>query len=189
MANAKHPGKKLIIFGKVIFFLTLILMTSAGVMAGEVVFHDDELFFIGGLIGFAAGFIIGWLNSILLIAFGELVENSTIIREHITGMSAPAGGYLPEPDYDNPPEPPQRQPAPARRKKQQKPAAGSYMHDLQTVPAVPPVSSPASYAKDIDTAPALPQTPPPQQQMMCPICRNIVAADAAFCKHCGTRFG
>ena len=33
------------------------------------------------LIGLAIGLVVGWLISIILVAFGELVENSTMIRE------------------------------------------------------------------------------------------------------------
>lgn len=84
----ENPGGKVKSIGYVIFVITVIisiliaifLLSSSG---GRLLF----LSFIVVIIGIFAG----WLSSILLVAFGELVESSTIIREYLRTSIFPSG--------------------------------------------------------------------------------------------------
>lgn len=92
MAISEHPGKKVIKLGKVILLLNVIVFSIAGIAFGALITHGkNESAIIGcTILGLAVGYIIGWLLSIILVAFGELVENSTLIRETLS-----SGGRLP----------------------------------------------------------------------------------------------
>lgn len=86
----ENPGGKVKSIGYVIFVITVIisiliaifLLLSSG---GRLLFLF--LSFIVVIIGIFAG----WLSSILLVAFGELVESSTIIREYLRTSIFPSG--------------------------------------------------------------------------------------------------
>ena len=75
----KHPGKSLKGFGIAIFFVIIVGGFLGGAIFGDPIGHSEDYAFFGLIIGF----FLGWLLSIILIAFGELVENSTTIREHM----------------------------------------------------------------------------------------------------------
>lgn len=85
MAISEHPGKKVITLGKAILVINVIVFTTAGGLLGMHIDRSNtgQGFGIGGFIGLGVGYIIGWLSSIILVAFGELVENSTVIREKL----------------------------------------------------------------------------------------------------------
>ena len=70
----KNPGGSLKTYGKVVFFIFAIAAVIGGIMmfAGAMV--------LGGIVLIAAGIFVAYLLSIFVIAFGELVENSTMIR-------------------------------------------------------------------------------------------------------------
>ena len=72
-----HPGKQLKDFGVFIFLIMVIAATIIGYLIGAPADHG----LIGAGIGAVIGITIGWLSTIVLIAFGELVENTTRIRE------------------------------------------------------------------------------------------------------------
>ncbi len=78
----QHPGRQLKTLGMVIFSMSMISMSlGGGFLASGFTKGDGLAIFLGAVIGLFIGMFIGWLNSILLIALGELVENTTVIRE------------------------------------------------------------------------------------------------------------
>ena len=73
----ENAGEKLKFLAKIIFALTVIV----GVISGYLFFNA---IIPGLIIGVFIGGIFGWLNSILLYAFGELCANVKSINEAIT---------------------------------------------------------------------------------------------------------
>lgn len=76
-----HPGQQLILFSKVAFFVIVIGCTAGGAAIGYGVEHDDDYTILGAIIGLVAGFIIAWFTTIILRSFGEMTENTTLMRE------------------------------------------------------------------------------------------------------------
>ncbi|MBQ3939566.1 MAG: zinc ribbon domain-containing protein [Oscillospiraceae bacterium] len=84
MAFSEHPGKKVVKIGEWILVLNTLAGVGFGYLIGDRldrVSREDFFTGVGILIGLGVGFVIGWLLSIMIVAFGELVENSTRIRE------------------------------------------------------------------------------------------------------------
>jgi len=73
----ENAGEKMKFLAKIIFALTFIV----GVISGYLLVKSIIL---GLIIGVFIGGIFGWLNSILLYAFGELCTNVKSIKETIT---------------------------------------------------------------------------------------------------------
>jgi len=91
----KNPGGSLKTYGKVVFFIFAIAAVIGGIMmfAGAMV--------LGGIVLIAAGIFVAYLLSIFVIAFGELVENSTMIRRMMengnTIPNVPQQAFVPQP--------------------------------------------------------------------------------------------
>lgn len=84
MAISEHPGKKVVKIGEWILVLNTLAGVGFGYLIGKWIARtsgEDNLTGLGILIGLGAGWFVGWLLSIMIVAFGELVENSTRIRE------------------------------------------------------------------------------------------------------------
>ena len=83
----KNPGKSLKTYGKIVFIIFVIAAIAGGISmfaaAGNMGRYSSGAAFgmvIGGIVVIAVGIFLAYLLSIFVIAFGELVENSTIIR-------------------------------------------------------------------------------------------------------------
>ncbi len=70
----EHPGDKIKKLAKIMAIIEI----SAAVVAGYALAAERESFDILFLIIFA-GFLFAWFSNLALYAFGELVENSTLI--------------------------------------------------------------------------------------------------------------
>ena len=76
-----NPGKKLKSLAKLIFWLAIVLnvllfLGIYGGMVSEAGTDGDALALIVSIVlGLLIGALIGWLSSILLYAFGELIED------------------------------------------------------------------------------------------------------------------
>ncbi len=88
----EHPGRSLKMYGKVVFIIGVILSILGGIgmfiMAGNASQSyygrgASGMFVVGGIVTIAVGIFVSYLLSIFVIAFGELVENSTIIRGYM----------------------------------------------------------------------------------------------------------
>ena len=85
-----NPGKKLKSLAKVIFWLSIIIYTLAAVGAylNEVEINSASGSTIGliivAVLWVLIGLLIGWLSSILVYAFGELIEDVHSMRKKIS---------------------------------------------------------------------------------------------------------
>ena len=84
-----NPGKKLKSLAKFIFWLSIILYTLAAVGAylNEVEINSTGStigLIIVAVLGVLIGLLIGWLSSILVYAFGELIEDVHSMRKKIS---------------------------------------------------------------------------------------------------------
>ena len=84
-----NPGKKLKSLAKFIFWLSIILYTLAAVGAylNEVEINSPGStigLIIVAVLGVLIGLLIGWLSSILVYAFGELIEDVHSMRKKIS---------------------------------------------------------------------------------------------------------
>ncbi len=75
------PGAKLKLIAKITFWLMIIAcaITGFAIGAGE----NASFGFLLSLAGAAVGVLLGWLSSITLYAFGELVEQTELIRNNL----------------------------------------------------------------------------------------------------------
>ncbi len=75
------PGAKLKLIAKIAFWLMIIAcaITGFAIGAGE----DAGLGFLLALAGAAVGVLLGWLSSITLYAFGELVDQIDLINKNL----------------------------------------------------------------------------------------------------------
>lgn len=80
-----NPGLELKGFGKVLLVIGIIFSVILGIFAMSFVgkMGNGGIGFIVGLVIIVIGIFLSWLSNIFIIAFGELVENSTIIRRYI----------------------------------------------------------------------------------------------------------
>ncbi len=83
----KNPGGSLKNYGKVVFIIFVIAAIAGGIAvfvgAGSLGRYNGGAAFgmvIVGIVVIAVGIFMAYLLSIFVIAFGELVENSTVIR-------------------------------------------------------------------------------------------------------------
>ncbi len=83
----KNPGGSLKLYGKIVFIIFVIVAIAGGISmfaaAGNMGRYSGGAGFgmvIGGIVVIAVGIFLAYLLSIFVIAFGELVENSTVIR-------------------------------------------------------------------------------------------------------------
>ena len=83
----KNPGRSLKTYGKIVFVIFVIAAIAGGISmfatAGNMGRYSGGAAFgmvIGGIVVIAVGIFLAYLMSIFVIAFGELVENSTVIR-------------------------------------------------------------------------------------------------------------
>ena len=104
----KNPGGSLRTYGKVVFFIFAIAAVIGGIMmfagAGNVGRYRGGAslaMVLGGIVLIAAGIFVAYLLSIFVIAFGELVENSTMIRRMMengnTIPNVPQQAFVPQP--------------------------------------------------------------------------------------------
>lgn len=84
----RNPGGSLKTYGKIVFFIFAIAAVTGGIMmfvgAGNAGRYSGGAAFgmvIGGIILIAVGIFVAYLLAVFVIAFGELVENSTMIRK------------------------------------------------------------------------------------------------------------
>ena len=83
----KNPGGSLKTYGKVVFVIFVIAAIAGGITmfagAGNIGRYNGGAAFgmvVGGIVVIAVGIFMAYLMTIFVIAFGELVENSTVIR-------------------------------------------------------------------------------------------------------------
>lgn len=79
----ENPGGKLKIIASVFFVLELI----GSIIGAIAAMYEDVII---GIIILVAGVFVSYLMNVGMYAFGELVENSTIIASNITGYSLQA---------------------------------------------------------------------------------------------------
>lgn len=81
-----NPGKKVQTLAKIIFWVIIIVFVIAAVGIAEA----NDVTVIGHIvlicIGALFGSFVGWLNSIVLYAFGSLVDDVQVLRFTLTGM-------------------------------------------------------------------------------------------------------
>ena len=85
----KNPGGKLKALAKVFFWLQILLFTVGGIYIMSLGDFEEALFFLLGILAIGVGVLIAWLSTIMLYAFGELVESNTQIKELLGGRSVP----------------------------------------------------------------------------------------------------
>lgn len=73
----KNPGSKLKTIAQLIFWLTIAFYVIFGMVLASR-FGIDIAFMVA--VGFLLGIAIGWLSSIVLYAFGEMVEDTRKTR-------------------------------------------------------------------------------------------------------------
>lgn len=84
-----NPGKKLKSLAKLIFWLAIVLnvLLFLGIYGTAVVEEGAKgsalALFVFVALGLLIGALIGWLSSILLYAFGELIEDIHSMRKQI----------------------------------------------------------------------------------------------------------
>lgn len=104
----KNPGGSLKTYGKIVFFVFAIAAVVGGIMvfagAGNIGRYNSGAAFgmvMGGIVLIAVGIFVAYLLSIFVIAFGELVENSTMIRRMMesgnTVPNVPQQTFAPQP--------------------------------------------------------------------------------------------
>lgn len=105
-----HPGRSLKTYGKIVFIVGVIVSIIGGILmfiaAGQAsqsyyTRGSSGTFVFIGILVIALGIFFSYLLSIFTIAFGELVENSTIIRNQMENKhSTPS-----QPSYYTSPQP------------------------------------------------------------------------------------
>ena len=108
----QNPGSKLKTLAIVVFVITVVIFCVAGIIAGRAA---DSMVLI--ILIIALGILVGWLSSIILYAFGSLVQDVEDIK------SAIDLGFQPQTDsreYSIP-----RAPAPSAQTTTQTPAQTS----------------------------------------------------------------
>lgn len=78
----KNAGEKVMDLSRFVFVLHMIIFAIAGFIYGHTFGYGVDVLI--GLIGAAIGGFIGFINSIVLYAFGELCANVKSIKEAIT---------------------------------------------------------------------------------------------------------
>ena len=83
-------GKKIKTVATVLFY---IMAVSSVIGAFYVIFNFGKLFGVGnaillGVLIALVGCLLAWLSSITLYGYGELVDNSTIIKEMLAGSAS-----------------------------------------------------------------------------------------------------
>lgn len=91
----KNPGGSLKTYGKVVFVIFVIAAIAGGITmfagAGNIGRYNGGAAFgmvVGGIVVIAVGIFMAYLMTIFVIAFGELVENSTVIRKMMENGAA-----------------------------------------------------------------------------------------------------
>ncbi len=96
-----NPGKSLKKMGGIVLFVGMIISTIGGVwmfyLADQASrsYSSEDTFrglIFGGIIIIVIGLFISYLMSIFIVAFGELVENSTAIKKNLSDLSTHQSG-------------------------------------------------------------------------------------------------
>ena len=78
-----NVGGKLKAIAKVIFWIFVVIFAISGiVLFANMVRQNGGLAFLSAVLTIGLGVLTAWLSSIGLYAFGELVENTSIIAEN-----------------------------------------------------------------------------------------------------------
>lgn len=90
-----ETGKKIRKIATLFFVVTSIVFIGCGILLAAVVYDmvpnaADTIAAIGTFVGVTGiGLLIGWIGRTLLTGFGELVENSAVIRENTAQKETP----------------------------------------------------------------------------------------------------
>lgn len=88
-----NPGGKLKSLAKVFFWLNLILFILGGIFLIVMAIENDvPMLILAGVLAIGVGILIAWLSTILLYAFGELVESNTRLAEKVCGGAPVSSG-------------------------------------------------------------------------------------------------
>ena len=78
-----HPGSQLKNLAKAMFWLIIIIF----IVLGFVVMNGSSEYRIIGIVFVFLGIIVAWCSTILLYAFGELVDSTEEIKKAVTWMA------------------------------------------------------------------------------------------------------
>ena len=80
-----NPGKKIKGLAKLSFVIGLVVSVALAIVMFAIAedSYVEAPFIIAGLLCIIVGPFLSWLSSIAVYGFGELVENSTQIKDHL----------------------------------------------------------------------------------------------------------
>ena len=84
--NIKNAGKKVKGIAKIMFLVDLALTCIIAVLEGDAL--PDRLEIVVPLLIIIVGIVISYISYILVFAFGDLVENSKIIKEQMNKIDS-----------------------------------------------------------------------------------------------------
>ena len=99
----KNIGKKIKGLAKIVFWVEFIstILAGFGFIISSFFWVDEPIAVVGviiaAIVGVAILFLLEWMSVWMLYAFGELVDNSTIIAKEITEHKPPK--HMPPPPH------------------------------------------------------------------------------------------